>query len=167
MTRDYKLELARHKSCPLLSVYGGKLTTYRKLSEQVADMLKEDVFPDAGNAWTVKAVLPGADFSPVANLEIFLKTLCREYHWLSADVAEQYVRRYGSRVREIVKNCHHLDDMGTHFGAGLYANEIDYMMDFEDARTAEDILWRRSKYGLHGDPDMFENVAQYIADKDK
>lgn len=165
VTRDYKLDLARHKSCPLLSVYGGKLTTYRKLSEQVADMLKEDVFPEAGDAWTAAAPLPGADFAPAANLETFLKTLCREYHWLSAETAEQYVRRYGSRVREIIKNCHHADDMGTHFGAGLYANEIDYMMDFEDAQTAEDILWRRSKYGLHGNPEMFEKVEEYMSAK--
>ncbi len=165
VTRDYKLDLAHHKSCPLLSVYGGKLTTYRKLSEQVADLLKEEIFPEAGAAWTAEAVLPGADFSPVANLETFLKTLRREYHWLSAEAAEQYVRRYGSNVREIFKNCHHENDMGAYFGAGLYANEIDYMMDFEDAQTAEDILWRRSKCGLHGDPDMFEKLERYIAEK--
>ena len=162
VTRDYKLDLEWHKDCPSLSVYGGKLTTFRKLSEQFVDTLAEDVYETTPPAWTDSVTLPGGDLLPAANFDMFLSMLHLEYHWLSKRLAYRYVRSYGSRVRVLLRNCHHVEDMGKELAPDLFEHEIDYLMDYEDAQTAEDVLWRRSKRGLHGDEKAVERVEKYM-----
>jgi len=162
VTRDYKLDMIWHKKCPSLSIYGGKLTTYRKLSEQVMDELTEEVFEKLPKGWTDIGALPGGDFSPAANFDMYLNTLHREYHWLSKRLAYRYVHSYGSRVRVLLRNCHHIEDMGKELAPDLFEHEIDYLMDYEDAQTAEDVLWRRSKRGLHSDDDARLRVEKYM-----
>lgn len=162
VTRDYRLDFARHHSCPILSVYGGKLTTYRKLSERALEKIKAEVFPDCGGAWTENAVLPGGDFSPAANFEALLKTLLSEYHWLSRGDAERFLRRYGAHTWDLLKNCHHQEDMGQAFGGGLTAHEIDYLVEREDVQAAADILWRRTKSGLHCSPAQRQDIEDYV-----
>lgn len=165
VTRDYKLDFETYQNCPILSVYGGKLTTFRKLSEQATDKIAEEVFPNIPRAWTQDGILPGGDFSPAADFEMFLNTLHREYHWLSKRLAYRYVRSYGSRVRVLLRNCHQVEDMGKELAPDLFEHEIDYLMEYEDAQTAEDVLWRRSKRGLHSDAQACARIEKYMTKK--
>ena len=145
VTRDYTFEVdAPQGKAPLLSVFGGKLTTYRKLSEAAVNGIIEH-FPDAGKSWTADAALPGGDFDNQHNLQTKLQ---RQYNWLPRKIINRYVRSYGTLSHEICAGLNSLEDMGQHFGAGLYQQEVEYLIEHEWAVDLEDIIWRRSKLGL-------------------
>lgn len=150
VTRDYKLDLdggPQGDSPPLVTVLGGKITTYRLLAEHAMSLLCP-YFPGLGADWTAKASLPGGDL-PDADFERFLDGFHRARPWIPADLARRLARAYGSRASDLLGDAKGLDDLGHDFGAGLYAREVDYLRRYEWARSGEDILWRRGKLGLH------------------
>lgn len=147
VTRDYILEMEDFKGAPILSVYGGKITTFRKLAEQAGDIVVEKL-GRGGKKWTVDAPLPGAEAN-AANFNTFFKTLRREYNWLPEALAQRLCRAYGSRARDILRGAKRVGDLGEYLGDGIYENEIKYLVHAEWAETLEDVLWRRSKLGLH------------------
>jgi glycerol-3-phosphate dehydrogenase len=132
---------------PLLSIFGGKITTYRKLAEHALEKLAP-FLGDLGSAWTAAAPLPGGDMAD-ADFDRFLAGLRRAHAWLPDDLAEHYARLYGTRARDLLGDARGIEDLGRHLGGLLYAREADYLCRVEWARTAEDILERRTKHGLH------------------
>lgn len=147
ITRDYKLLLtSENNALPLLTVIGGKLTSYRELAEEVMEKLKQ-FFPAVQTAWTAKSPLPGGNFKQ-GDFSQFFKDFRDEYHWLPEKIAFRYAHSYGSRVNLLLNNVRSLSDLGEEYGAGLFQKEIDYLMQSEWAKTTEDILWRRTKLGL-------------------
>ena len=159
VTRDYTFEIeAPAGMAPMLSVFGGKLTTYRKLSELAVNDLVE-YFAHAGPTWTMHATLPGGDFKDQATLQAQLNS---NYPWLPTDLCARYVRSYGTLIYQILSDAKVLTDLGQHFGAGLYALEIDYLVAHEWACCVEDILWRRSKLGLWFNATQKADLSEYI-----
>jgi len=146
VTRDYALELDRTPA-PLLSVFGGKITTYRKLSEDAVNMLG-GVLGNTAPAWTQSATLPGGDV-PEGSFAVFLRTLERRYSWLPGNVRRRYAHAYGTRITRVLGDAVRLSDLGAEVLPQLYERELEYLCREEFARTSEDILWRRSKLGLH------------------
>lgn len=147
VTRDYLLEMEDFKGVPILSVYGGKITTFRRLAEQAAALVTAKL-GKGGKAWTARAALPGGEGGG-GNFETFQKTLRREYAWLPEPLAQRLCRAYGSRVRDILRGAKRLADLGEYLGENVYEAELKYLVTREWAQTMEDILWRRSKLGLH------------------
>ncbi len=145
ITRDYTLEVDNENDYPpLLSIFGGKITTYRKLANAALNKIN-DFFPDLGPAWTKTAKLPGGNFEKPNDLLIVLYS---KYPWLEQSIARRYVRSYGTLTHNILESCQSLEDMGKHYGAGLYHCELQYLMEHEWARSLDDVIWRRSKLGL-------------------
>ena len=146
VTRDYVLDLdAEDGRPPLLSVFGGKITTYRKLAEHALEKLASR-FPDAGGPWTATSPLPGGDFS---DFDALLATLIAERPGLPPSLLHRLARAYGTETRTLLGDAQDVPAVGRHFGGDLYAREVDYLVRQEWATTAEDILYRRSKLGLH------------------
>ena len=160
VTRDYKLDFDVRKGAPVLSVYGGKITTYRKLSEQAVEMMKHHLGVTA-NSWTAESYLPGGDI-PNADFESYLLRQHQAYGWLDKEVLSDYVRNYGTLIGTVLGSASSMADLGQHFGGPLYQAEVDYLVKHEWARTAEDILWRRSKKGLHVPADTAQKVSAYL-----
>jgi glycerol-3-phosphate dehydrogenase len=159
-SRDYSFEINDEKGKALLvSVFGGKITTYRKLAEAATDKLCH-AFPRAGGHWTKTAVLPGGDFDSHEQLSDELK---REYPWLPEKVIYRYVRTYGTSARNILNSCRSVGDMGIHFAGTLYQVEVEYLIQNEWAVTSDDILWRRTKQGLYASPENTNALNQFIA----
>ena len=148
VTRDYVFDLdADQGEAPLLSIFGGKLTTYRKLAEHALEKL-QPAMGFEGEPWTAASPLPGGDI-PNADAEAYLKIILERWNWLPEALARRYVRAYGTRIDRLMGKASGLDDLGQHFGDDLYEAEVVYLMSAEWALTDEDILWRRSKLGLH------------------
>ena len=148
VTRDYVFDLdAPDDGPPLLSIFGGKLTTYRKLAEHALEKL-QPVMGFKGKPWTAGGTLPGGDIED-ADFEAFVKSVGDKWNWLSPDLARRYCRAYGTRIESVIGTAGGLDQLGEHFGDDLYEAEVAYLMREEWALTEEDILWRRSKLGLH------------------
>ncbi|AFT87063.1 glycerol-3-phosphate dehydrogenase [Paraburkholderia phenoliruptrix] len=161
VTRDYSLELdAPAGEAPLLSVFGGKITTFRKLAEEAVVKLTAALGKSAPS-WTSGAPLPGGDIAH-ANFERFLAELKQRHAWLPADLAHRLARAYGTRVKNVLGHAHSLADLGRAFAPGLFEAELAYLRDVEWARSAEDVLWRRSKLGLHVEPGTLESVTRDI-----
>jgi glycerol-3-phosphate dehydrogenase len=139
VTRDYRLELDDDPGPKLLSVFGGKITTARALAEEAIDKLRIE-----GRKATDRAHLPGGDIYPA-----FMDYLEELSAWMPAPLLLRLSRAYGTRLRELLQGARALNDLGRHFGAGLYQAEVRYLMAHEFARTCDDILWRRTKLGLH------------------
>lgn len=149
-TRDYVIEVdGEGGAAPLVSVFGGKITTFRKLAEAVMGKLSA-TFPDMKPAWTEGATLPGGDFA-VDEVDKKIATLARDYPFLDNVTARRLIRAYGSRAWAMLGEARSTGDMGESFGAGLTAREVAYLMDAEWAKSADDVLWRRSKLGLRLD----------------
>ena len=158
VSRDYTLEMD-DKQAPALTVYGGKITTYRKLAE--AAMTKLDgIFPGLAGPWTEDVPLPGGDFVSVAVLQ---QELQRQAPWLSEDIVQRWIKLYGSLAQTIIDQAAGLADMGRDFGYGLFAREVDYLVANEWALTAEDILWRRTKLGLRFTAEETAGLEAYLA----
>ncbi|WP_027058345.1 glycerol-3-phosphate dehydrogenase [Mesorhizobium loti] len=148
VTRDYIFELdAPDAQAPLLSVFGGKITTFRKLAEHALDRIAP-FFPRMGKPWTAKAHLPGGDIVN-ADFEQFLGDLGREYPWMPASLLKHYGRLYGTRTRLLVGTAGSLSGLGRCFGKDFFEREANYLFDREWAVTSADILERRTKHGLH------------------
>lgn len=144
-SRDYSFEVdAPNGQAPLLSVFGGKITTYRKLAEAATNAICR-YFPDAGSAWTRHGKLPGGDF---ANQDKLKDALRQQYHWLPEALIKRYARTYGTLVRYFLEGCSSLQDLGENFGAGLYQAEVDYLIKREWVVELDDLIWRRTKLGL-------------------
>jgi glycerol-3-phosphate dehydrogenase len=146
VTRDYALELDRDPA-PLLSVFGGKITTYRRLAEQAVSQLAT-LLHSAAPPWTARAQLPGGDL-PEGSFAVFLRTLERRYPWLPARLRRRYAHAYGTRIERLLGAAAALADLGQELLPQLYEREAEYLCREEFAGSAADILWRRSKLGLH------------------
>ncbi|MEA2759149.1 MAG: D-erythritol 1-phosphate dehydrogenase [Methylobacteriaceae bacterium] len=147
MTRDYAFDLdAPEGAAPLLSIFGGKLTTYRRLAEHALDDLAR-FFPQMSGAWTGDAPLPGGDM-PDGDIEAYAREFAARHAFLSPDTARRLVRGYGRRAEEVIGEAKSLEGLGRDFGAGLSEAEVRYLAGNEWARSADDVLWRRSKLGL-------------------
>ena len=161
VTRDYLLDLDMEPAGPpLLTVYGGKITTYRKLAERALEKLAP-CFPELGPPWTATAPLPGGDL-PHAGVEAYLRDLRTRYADLPGEMLSTLVRRHGTCTPAVLGSAHRVEDLGEHFGAQLYALEVDYFRRQEWARDADDVLWRRTKAGLHLSPQQQARVGAYL-----
>ncbi len=160
VTRDYRLELDDHAGAPLLSVFGGKITTFRKLAEEAGGMLAHALGKQA-LPWTAGVPLPGGDM-PDANFEAFAAQFARRYPWLPAALARRYAHAYGTRAARVVGDAHALADLGDEIAPGIHAAELRYLRDAEWATCADDVLWRRSKLGLHVPPHSLAAVTHAL-----
>ena len=145
VTRDYVFDLAG--SPPVLSVYGGKITTYRRLAEHALEKLGEAI-GERGRAWTADAPLPGGDIED-ADFDRFFAEFSRDFAWLEPFAQRRIARAYGMRARRMLGDAKSAADLGAHYGGGLSDREIDYLRREEFAVTSDDILRRRSKLALH------------------
>ncbi|MES3007648.1 MAG: glycerol-3-phosphate dehydrogenase [Pseudomonadota bacterium] len=157
VSRDYTLELMVEPA-PVLTVYGGKITTYRCLAEHAMAKLMP-LFPQMKEAWTATAPLPGGEFSTPATLIAEFKGL---WPWLPEMLLQRWVRSYGVRTRQLLEGCSCLAALGKEFGSGLYAREVDYLRQYEWAETVDDILWRRTKLGLYFNDSQRQALADYL-----
>ncbi|SIP86509.1 homodimeric glycerol 3-phosphate dehydrogenase (quinone) [Paracoccus thiocyanatus] len=158
-TRDYVLGLD-DAGAPLLNVFGGKITTYRRLAEAAMARLAP-FFPQAGGDWTAGVPLPGGDF-PVDGAADLLARLRAAHPFLPARLARRLVRSYGTDAFLLLDGAASMADMGRDFGAGLTEAEVSWLLRQEFARSAEDILWRRSKLGLHMDDTQRRALDSYL-----
>jgi glycerol-3-phosphate dehydrogenase len=166
-SRDYRLAFDG-AGAPLLSVFGGKVTTFRKLAEQAVDL----VCPALGRrvpGWTEHACLPGGDVygklpSARAVLEFdgWLRTRRQQYAWLDGALLQRWARAYGTRLGVMLAHCRTRADLGQEIVAGLFEVEADYLVRQEWARSAEDILWRRTKLGLHVAPGAASRLEEWL-----
>jgi glycerol-3-phosphate dehydrogenase len=158
VTRDYVLRLDDHQGAPLLTVFGGKITTYRRLAEEALAKLKA-FFPAMKGDWTAGEALPGGD---VGRFNAFRDDMYRRYDTLGRELVDGVVRRHGSRSVRILDNARASADLGRYFGGGLTEAEVRYLVAEEWAETPDDVLWRRTKCALHMTPAEREGVAAYL-----
>ncbi|MDQ2993669.1 MAG: glycerol-3-phosphate dehydrogenase [Pseudomonadota bacterium] len=145
-TRDFHLQLDDiDGQCPILSVFGGKLTTHRQLAEEALTRLKS-YFATLQPAWTAQSILPGGDL-PTADFINFVADCQQQYHQFDAALIKRYANLYGTRIHTLLENMHNTSELGKHYGYSLYAKEVHYLIEKEFAETAEDILWRRTNLG--------------------
>lgn len=166
ITRKYVFELdIADGILPLISIFGGKLTTYRELAEDVLEKLAPYMQMSRGN-WTDTEPLPGGDLPSRENPEIafgnLISDLTKAFPWLDGVVRKRLARAYGTRAFDLLGNAQAISDLGQHFGAGLYEKEVKFLIRQEWAQEAEDILWRRSKLGLHMTDVEKQAVANYM-----
>lgn len=160
-TRDYVLKTDGNGSdAPLLNVFGGKLTTYRRLAEHALEKIAEHI-GTKGKAWTAGSKLPGADF-PVDGYEAQVRQLRSRYPFLEKIHAERLVRCYGTDGQNIIGLAAAPEDLGRHFGGSLYECEVRWLIEKEWARTAEDVLWRRTKQGLFLLPEQAAELENFM-----
>ncbi len=164
-TRDYALRLdGSPGQAPLLSVFGGKITTYRRLAEQVLRELAP-YFPAMGPAWTADAALPGGDVP--GSFDAWAGALARRFASLDRRLVGRLCRAYGTRVEALLTGVSTMADLGRHFGAGLTEREVDHLIANEWAETAADVLWRRTKLGLRIGPDGKRMLEAFMASRDE
>jgi glycerol-3-phosphate dehydrogenase len=161
VTRDYELEVdGGDARAPILSAFGGKLTTYRKLSEHALDKLGR-FFPQMTGAWTAHAPLPGGDMEG-ADFERWFAAFRADFPWLPDSLARHYGHGYGTRARALLEGAASLDDLGRHFGGDLYEREARWLAREEWARSAEDVLERRTKHGIFLSASQREAFAEWL-----
>jgi glycerol-3-phosphate dehydrogenase len=161
VTRDYVFELNdADGALPLLSVFGGKITTFRKLSEHALERLKP-YFSAMSGPWTSDAALPGGDIA-VADFNAFATRLRLDHAALPCGVVDHYARLYGTRARNLLDGVRTCADLGRHFGGTLYQREAEFLQHEEWAVSADDILERRTKHGLHLTPEQKQAFADWI-----
>ena len=161
-TRDYVLSLDT-QGPPLLNVFGGKITTYRRLAESALEKLGPS-FPQAGGPWTAGVALPGGDF-PVAGVDELVAELQASFPFLPPGRARRLVRTYGTEAFLLLDGAGDMAALGRDFGAGLTEAEVNWLIANEFARTAEDILWRRTKLGLHMNETQIRALEAHIGSK--
>ena len=160
ITRDYTLALnGMPGEAPLLSVFGGKLTTYRKLAEAALELLAP-TFPHLPPAWTAQSPLPGGE--NLTSCEALADKLIERFGWLDRNLALRWASTYGSRSWKLLDGVQQQNDLGEHLGAGLYSREVDYLCREEWAQEAEDILWRRTKLGLFMTSSQQTRLREYM-----
>nr|WP_232233574.1 glycerol-3-phosphate dehydrogenase [Pseudomonas putida] len=160
VTRDYTLALsASEGQAPLLSVFGGKLTTYRKLAESAMTELKP-FFSQMRGSWTASAPLPGGE--GMTSVQALVDAVLARHGWLPVDIAKRWVLTYGSRVWRLLEGVQGPDDLGQSIGGGLFSREVDYLCAAEWAVSVDDILWRRTKLGLFTNAVEQQALADYL-----
>ena len=140
-------------------MFGGKLTTYRKLAESAMAQLAP-FFPNMKGSWTAKVTLPGGE--DMTTPQALSEKLRSRYNWLPMDIAQRWAVTYGSRSWRILEGANSLEDLGELIGSGLYTREVDYLCREEWAHTATDILWRRTKLGLFTTEAQQQRLALYL-----
>jgi glycerol-3-phosphate dehydrogenase len=161
LTRDYHLELeAPEGAAPLLSVFGGKITTFRKLAQEALDLLAAPLQLRQASD-TEHHVLPGGDL-PNADFAAYAAQFHASHAWLPQALAQRYARAYGSRAERLLAGAQSLADLGEQVAPGLYEAELRYLRQYEWARSADDVLWRRSKLGLHMAPDCAAKIDAWL-----
>jgi glycerol-3-phosphate dehydrogenase len=159
ITRDYVMELDEEGGkAPVLSIYGGKLTTYRCLAETALAKLASH-FPSMGGRWTDREPLPGGG---MPHFNEFRDEVHEKFKGFPREMLEGLVRRHGTRALDILGQARKPEDLGMHFGHGLTAREVEHFIAEEWAQGAEDILWRRTKYGLHLDGPQRSALDAYL-----
>jgi glycerol-3-phosphate dehydrogenase len=147
-------------AAPLLTVYGGKITTYRRLAEEALQHLSP--FLKIGPAWTTTSQLPGGDF-PHDGFEALVTQTRKSRPFLTEPHLRRLLRAYGTRIDRLLSAARSLQDLGPCLGADLTTAEVRYLMEREWAQTAEDVLWRRSKLGLRFSPEERDRLASFMA----
>lgn len=167
ITRDYRFELGQDQA-PLLHVFGGKITTYRRLAQEAVNQMMPLLGRHQAD-WTANAVLPGgdlfcsaADNKNVVRYSEFVDQCLHTYAFLSATLLRRYVRLYGARIHTLLKGCDSLQAMGEEILPELYEVEVQYLCRYEFATNAEDILWRRTKLGLHLDAQAAKTLQIWL-----
>lgn len=162
-TRDYVLELTGEAGRPaLLNVFGGKITTHRRLAEDALGKL-DAWFPEAGGPWTRGATLPGGDFD-IDGFDRLADAVAGDYPAIDAALIRRLVRAYGTEARRILSGVTDPVDLGLDFGGGLTQREVEYLIRAEWAVTAQDVLWRRTKLGLRLSADEARRLDQWMTD---
>jgi len=162
VTRDYVLQLDDEQA-PIISIFGGKITTYRKLAEQVVDMLSKPLGCKAPR-WTEGATLPGGDIAD-ADFDRFRESCIQRYPWLEPAVLHHYARDYGTEIHTMIQGCSGMSDLGEQFGEGLYEREVQHLVANEWAESTEDILWRRTKAGLRLGPEARVRLQRWLDER--
>jgi glycerol-3-phosphate dehydrogenase len=160
-TRDYVLKVDEADGAPLLNVFGGKLTTYRRLSEHALEKIGETI-GEKGGPWTARSHLPGGDF-PVAGAIEEERKLMAAYPFISQRQASRLIKCYGTDAKAILGEARSIEGLGRHFGGTLYEAEVRWSIEKEWARTAEDVLWRRTKQGLFLTAEEAQGLEEYMA----
>lgn len=160
VSRDYQLELDTDGP-PLMSILGGKITTYRKLADEAVAQLAPLVGVHTPS-WTKQARLPGGDV-PQPEPERLMADLAVRYPWLDAETRQRLAEAYGTRIFDVLRDARTIEELGTHMGAGLYEREVRYLVSHEWARTADDILWRRTRLGLRFSEQEVANLNRWLA----
>ncbi|MEL6661573.1 MAG: glycerol-3-phosphate dehydrogenase [Pseudomonadota bacterium] len=159
VTRDYVLKHERCNGASLLSVIGGKITTYRKLAEDALKQLST-AFPELEKEWTAEVPLPGGDIAG-ANFDAFLQECRTAYPWLDQSTLYRLARTYGTRIHQLLGASRKTADLGRDYGGGLFQAEIDYLVAHEFALSPEDIVMRRTKLGLHMSHDELSTLKHH------
>lgn len=157
ITRGYSIEMINHDA-PAISIFGGKLTTFRSLAVKAVSML-ENYFPHIKDYDEQNHILPGSDYQ---NDEELKRELQRRYHWLPPSLLDRYLHSYGTQTYKMLDQSSSIEALGTDFGALLYQREVDYLFEEEWARCAEDILWRRSKIGYFFPKENIPALCEYL-----
>lgn len=157
VTRDYKLFLDKKFGPPILSVFGGKITTGRKLAEDAVNRISTFYSDEKMKSWTENLPLPGGDIEG-GDFDEFLKSQAGIYKFLPEDMLYRYARAYGTRMSAVLGSAKSLNDLGEHYGDDVYEAEIVYLLRYEFATSVDDIIWRRSKLGLHILPETKKNI---------
>ncbi len=160
-TRDYVLKVEVEAGVPLLNVFGGKITTYRKLAEAALSKLRP-WFPDMGQAWTAGAPLPGGNF-PVDGVRELIARLGEKYPFLDEQWAKRLIRAYGTLAFDVLGNAKSATNLGRSFGWNLTEREVEWLRSREFAQSAADVLWRRSKIGLRLSPEQTSAMELWFA----
>ena len=160
ITRDYTLDIHdQDGKAPLLSVFGGKLTTYRKLAEHAMEKLAS-YYEGIGPAWTKNCVLPGGELG--GDRDDYAAKLRRRYPFITESLARHYARTYGSNSELILGQAGSIEDLGEHFGHELYEAELRYLVEHEWVRRLDDAIWRRTKLGMWLNAEEQSRVAQWL-----
>jgi glycerol-3-phosphate dehydrogenase len=162
----FELDVDADETAPILSVFGGKITTYRHLAESAVERLSKHLAILKGESWTLRQPLPGGDF-PIDGIERLTQDIQRAYPYVPEFLVHRWVRSYGTLIHSILSDAGlsasgSLADLGADFGHGLYAVEVNYLISREWARSAEDILWRRSKLGLRFAQAETQKLEDYV-----
>jgi glycerol-3-phosphate dehydrogenase len=161
VSRDYVITLDEQTGrAPLMTIYGGKITTYRRLAEHALDRLSH--ISKMGAQWTAHSPLPGGEF-PHDGLEALVKQTCSARPFLGEAQVRRLVCAYGTRAERLLGVARSLEDLGPNLGADLTGAEVRYLMEREWAQTADDVLWRRSKLGLRLSREQREQLARFMA----
>jgi glycerol-3-phosphate dehydrogenase len=160
VTRDYHLHLHENRAAPMISVFGGKLTTYRVLAERVVDMLQQEMGRNE-EPWTAEAVLPGGDI-PHSDFELFVNKKKIQYKWLPEALVSRYAHCYGTRMDHFLEGAKNIKDLGKNYGDDIYEAELMYLVHHEWAQDVEDVLWRRSKIGLRAADKTIKNLEKVL-----
>ncbi len=160
VTRDYTLTLNHDvDQAPLLSIFGGKITTYRKLAESALEKI-QPFFTNMDKTWTEKAILPGAE--NLHSVDVLVEQILLKIKAVSPETARRWAHAYGTRIWTILENISHVQELGQDFGSGLYAQEVDYLVEHEWAISSEDILKRRTKLYLDFTIEQTQVLDEYL-----